>query len=200
NLEVPLPPGATVVTVESTAELRAALLGLTLAPDGRAGFDALIMAAAVADFRPIDAAHGKIERRPGLALVLEPTPDVLAQVARLVRGTDSSGATTTRQAVPRPFLVGFAAEVGSFERVADKLRGKGVDLLVANDVAEPGSGFGSDTNRVSILDAAACREDLPLLSKREVAERLLDRVARALDARDGEGQTGPKQPARTEPA
>ena len=54
---------------------------------------------------------------------------------------------------PRPFLVGFAAETGSLDRAADKLRRKGIDLLVANDVAEPGSGFGTDTNRVTILAA-----------------------------------------------
>ena len=67
-------------------------------------------------------------------------------------------------------LVGFAAETGSLERAADKLRRKGVDLLVANDVAEPGSGFGTETNRVSILAADGSREDLPLQSKREVAD------------------------------
>jgi phosphopantothenoylcysteine decarboxylase/phosphopantothenate--cysteine ligase len=92
--------------------------------------------------------------------------------------------------VPRPFLVGFAAETGSLERAGDKLRRKGVDLIVANDVAERGSGFGTDTNRVAILDADGGREDLPLLSKREVADRLLDRVARALDDRDAAAQTG----------
>jgi phosphopantothenoylcysteine decarboxylase/phosphopantothenate--cysteine ligase len=62
-------------------------------------------------------------------------------------------------------------------------------VLVANDVAEPGSGFGTDTNRVAILDADGARDDLPLLSKREVADRVLDRVARALDARDARAQT-----------
>ena len=75
------------------------------------------------------------------------------------------------------------------ERAADKLRRKGVDLLVANDVAEPGSGFGTDTNRVSILAADGSRADLPLLSKRAVADALLDRVAVALDERDAAAQT-----------
>ena len=86
-------------------------------------------------------------------------------------------------------LVGFAAETGSLARAGEKLQAKGVDLLVANDVAEAGSGFGTDTNRVSILDAAGARDDLPLLSKREVADRILDRIAAALDARDAAGQT-----------
>jgi phosphopantothenoylcysteine decarboxylase / phosphopantothenate---cysteine ligase len=189
NLEVPLPDGAEVVRVESTAQLRAALLRLTHRPDGAAGFDALVMAAAVADFRPSTRADTKIERKEGLTIQLEPTPDVLAQLARIVRGTDSNGDATAQAVAPRPYLVGFAAETGSLDRAADKLRRKGVDLLVANDVAEAGSGFGTDTNRVSILDANGERDDLSLLSKREVADRLLDRIARALDDRDADAQT-----------
>jgi phosphopantothenoylcysteine decarboxylase/phosphopantothenate--cysteine ligase len=86
-------------------------------------------------------------------------------------------------------LVGFAAETGSLARAPEKLRAKGVDLLVANDVSEAGSGFGTDTNRVTILDRGGAVEELPLLTKREVADRILDRVARALDARDAAAQT-----------
>ena len=190
NVEVPLPDGATTIRVESTGDLRAALHRLTQDADGRAGFDALVMAAAVSDFRPVTAAETKIERGAGMTLELEPTPDILGQVARIAHGTDRDGATTYEPMRPQPVLVGFAAETGSLDRAADKLRRKGVDLLVANDVAEPGSGFGTDTNRVSILDAAGGRDDLPLLTKREVADRLLDRVARALDDRDGAAQTG----------
>jgi phosphopantothenoylcysteine decarboxylase/phosphopantothenate--cysteine ligase len=190
SVEVPLPGAATTVRVESAAELRAALHRLTHDAEGRAGFDALVMAAAVADFRPSTATPTKIERGAGLTLELEPTPDILGQLARIARGTDRDGAATYEPMAPQPILVGFAAETGSLERAADKLRRKGVDLLVANDVAEPGSGFGTDTNRVTILDAAGGRDELPLLTKREVAERLLDRVARALDERDGAAQTG----------
>jgi len=91
---------------------------------------------------------------------------------------------------PSPFLVGFAAETGSLDRAADKLRRKSLDLLVANDVSEPGSGFGTDTNRVTILDAAGGRAELALMSKRAVADEILDRVARALDDRDAAAQTG----------
>ena len=189
NLEVPLPDGAEVVHVGSTADLRAALLRLTHHPDGTAGFDALVMAAAVADFRPATTADTKLERGAGLTLQLEPTPDVLAQIARIVRGTDSNAEATAQAVAPRPYLVGFAAETGSLDRARDKLARKGVDLLVANDVAEAGSGFGTDTNRVSILGADGERDDLPLLSKRELADRLLDRIALALDARDADAQT-----------
>jgi len=175
HLEVPLPEddGLTVVPVSSTADLEAALAAATAT-----GFDALVMAAAVADYRPAATVDHKLERGGPLTLQLEPTPDLLAGVARVVSGRD-----------PRPFLVGFAAETGSLERAADKLRRKGVDLLVANDVAEPGSGFGTDTNRVSILAAGGSRDDLPLLSKRAVADAILDRVAEALDARDAAAQT-----------
>jgi phosphopantothenoylcysteine decarboxylase/phosphopantothenate--cysteine ligase len=87
-------------------------------------------------------------------------------------------------------LVGFAAETGSLERAADKLVRKGVDLLVANDVAEPGSGFGTETNRVTLLSPDGTTEALPLLPKREVADRILDRVRALLDVRDGNPQTG----------
>jgi len=108
---------------------------------------------------------------------------------------DSAGEQTRRPLDPRPVLVGFAAETGGLDRAADKLRRKGVDLLVANDVAEAGSGFGTDTNRVTILSADGSSDGLPLLSKRDVAQHILDRVGRALDDRDAAAQTG----SRTEP-
>jgi phosphopantothenoylcysteine decarboxylase/phosphopantothenate--cysteine ligase len=202
NVEVPLPDddAVTVVRVESTADLRAALLRATT-PDGeRSGFDALVMAAAVADFRPTGPADRKLERGGSLTLELEPTPDLLAEVARIARGLDIEGARTRQPLTPEPYLVGFAAETGSLDRAEDKLRRKGVDLLVANDVAEAGSGFGTDTNRVVILAADGSRDELPLLTKRAVADAILDRVAVALDDRDASAQTGASiEPAR-EPA
>ena len=196
DVEVPLPDDrASVVRIETAAELRAALHEtLFAAPSGgrgpTAGFDALVMAAAVADFTPAHAAPTKLERGAGTTLELVPTPDLLAEVSRIARGLDAAGATSGEPLRPRPVLVGFAAETGSLERVPDKLRRKGVDLLVANDVAAAGSGFGGDTNRVTIFDSEGARDILPLLSKREVAERILDRVAAALDARDAAAQTG----------
>jgi phosphopantothenoylcysteine decarboxylase/phosphopantothenate--cysteine ligase len=209
NLEVEPPAGANVVRVSSTGELRAALLRATGGTGGamgtgaevgsgeRAAFDALVMAAAVADFRPATPAERKLERSGPLTLQLEPTPDLLAEVSRIVRGEDSTGAPTRRPLSPRPVIVGFAAETGNLERAADKLRRKGVDLLAANDVAAAGSGFGTDTNRVTLLAADGPAEDLPLLSKRDVAQRILDRVARALDDRDAAAQTEPiVEPAR----
>jgi phosphopantothenoylcysteine decarboxylase/phosphopantothenate--cysteine ligase len=196
SVSTPLPERARVVRVDSTAQMRGALLTATVADDGRAGFDALVMAAAVADFRPSRPAETKLTRGDRLTLDLEPTPDLLAEVGRIARGIDSAGSPSRRPLEPRPYLVGFAAETGSLDRAEDKLRRKGVDLLVANDVSEPGSGFGTDTNRVTLLTADGSREELPLLSKREVADRLLDRVAGALDDRDRAAQTGESVPGR----
>jgi phosphopantothenoylcysteine decarboxylase / phosphopantothenate---cysteine ligase len=201
NLEIPPPSGVEVVTVSSTGELRAALLRTTTAAsgDGRAPYDALVMAAAVADFRPATPAERKLERGGSLTLELEPTPDLLAEVGRIARGEDTAGEQTRRRLEPRPVLVGFAAETGGLDRAADKLRRKGVDLLVANDVAAPGSGFGTDTNRVTLLVADGTTEELPLLSKRDVAHHILDRVGRALDDRDAAAQTGSRSEPVREP-
>ena len=190
TVTVELPDRATVVQVGSTAQMRAALLAATGADAaGRAGFDALVMAAAVADFRPTRPAETKLARGERLTLELEPTPDLLAEAGRIVRGLDTTGAPTRRAHDPAPVLVGFAAETGSLDRAAEKLRRKGVDLLVANDVAEPGSGFGTETNRVTIFRSDGPPDAWPLLTKREVADRLLDLVAERLDARDAARQT-----------
>ena len=175
NVSVEPPAGAHVARAETAAEMHSALLGLT-PPEGPA-FDVLVMAAAVADFRPRSPAARKMSRAEGLSLDLEATPDILAEVAARVRATASIPGAL------RPILVGFAAETGSLDRAAAKLQAKGVDLLVANDVAEPGSGFGTDTNRVTMYTADGPPEELPLMSKREVAEQLLDRVVVRLAAR-----------------
>jgi phosphopantothenoylcysteine decarboxylase / phosphopantothenate---cysteine ligase len=175
RVEVPLPPAAHVVRAETTTAMRSAVLDAVI---GRRA-DVLVMAAAVADFRPRRAADTKLVRGGSLTLELEPTEDILAEVG-----------ARARELEPRPVIVGFAAETGSLERAPDKLRRKRADLLVANDVAAPGSGFGTDTNRVVILGADGSRDDLPLLTKREVADRLLDRVAGALAARPHRAHTG----------
>jgi len=174
RVEVDLPRGASVIRAESTAQMRAAVIDAVIGNPA----DVLVMAAAVADFRPRAAADTKLSRGEGMTLELEPTEDILAEVGARARELD-----------PRPVIVGFAAETGSLERAPDKLRRKGADLLVANDVSEPGSGFGTDTNRVVILSADGSRDDLPLLTKREVADRLLDRVVGVLDVRDARAHT-----------
>ncbi len=185
-VSVPLPEAVEIVHAETAAAMGAALEGLVATPDGRAGFDALVMAAAVADFRPAEPVATKIPRSgAGLTLRLVPNRDLLAGIAALVVGAGDAQPPLR----PRPILVGFAAETGPLERAAAKLTAKAVDLLVANDVTEPGSGFGADTNRVTIFAAGGSREELPRLPKREVADRILDRVAATLDARDAAAQT-----------
>ncbi|MEX1295447.1 MAG: bifunctional phosphopantothenoylcysteine decarboxylase/phosphopantothenate--cysteine ligase CoaBC [Candidatus Limnocylindrales bacterium] len=157
------PDGATVVEAETAAEMREVVLAAL------PGADALIMAAAVADFRPSARAETKISRADGLDLRLEPTSDILAEAAALARerGDDPAG---------RTIIVGFAAETGSLARAPAKAARKGVDLLVANDVAEQGSGFGTETNRVTLVVPGREPEPWPQLPKAEVADRLLDRV------------------------
>ncbi len=179
-VEVPLPEGAEIIRVETAAELGSALR------DAMGDADALVMAAAVADFTPAAPRDRKIARADGLSLELSPTPDLLAGIA--------AGGSNA-------YLVGFAAEAGGIDRAPGKLAAKGIDLLVANDVSEAGSGFGTETNRVTLLDRAGGAEALPLLSKREVADRILDRVAAALDGRGPGAQTGSMhEPASTEGA
>jgi phosphopantothenoylcysteine decarboxylase/phosphopantothenate--cysteine ligase len=172
---VPAPAAAHMVSAETAAEMREAVLAAL------PGSDALVMAAAVADFRPLATSDTKISRADGLNLRLEPTADILAEAAALAR---EDGDAPTR----RPVIVGFAAETGSLERAPEKATRKGVDLLVANDVSETGSGFGTDTNRVSIIVPGAEPEPWPQLTKAEVADRLLDRMA-ALRAGTGASLT-----------
>ncbi len=159
------PPGRMrLIEVESAEEMAAAVWAE--APQ----VDVAVLTAAVADYRPSDPVSHKLRRADGPPTVtLEPTPDILAGVASL---TD------------RPFLVGFAAEVGSLDGAVTKAREKGVDLLVGNDVAKPGSGFGTDTNEVVFVTGGGSVSHLPLLTKEEVAERLWDTIAGHLAAAD----------------
>ncbi|MFO7547264.1 MAG: bifunctional phosphopantothenoylcysteine decarboxylase/phosphopantothenate--cysteine ligase CoaBC [Acidimicrobiia bacterium] len=152
-------PAVERIRVETAAEMDAAVRSVAA--------DVAVMAAAVADFRPADPADGKLNRADGPpSVVFEATPDVLAGVV-------------AREDRPR-VVVGFAAETGDLGRAVDKARRKGVDLLVANDVAEEGSGFGVGTNRVMIVRADGTTDQWPLMSKAEVAVRLWDEVGRLL--------------------
>ena len=120
------------------------------------------MAAAVADFRPEHSVDDKMKRADGApSVTFVPTPDVLKGV---------------HESAHRPFLVGFAAETGSLDDAASKAERKGVDLLVANDVAKPGSGFGSDTNEVTFFRPDGSSVSLPLLDKGQVASAMWDEV------------------------
>jgi phosphopantothenoylcysteine decarboxylase/phosphopantothenate--cysteine ligase len=176
---VPLPNDrATVLRAETTAEMRDVVLAALV------GADALVMAAAVADFRPATPSTTKVTRDAGLTLALEPTDDILAEAGAIAHAGTGSPAGARR-----PILVGFAAETGSLDRAVEKAARKRVDLLVANDISQPDAGFGVETNRVTLIAPGADPEAWPLLSKREVADRLLDRVVALLDARDASAQT-----------
>lgn len=158
------PPGVEVVRVETAEEMAAAVLSRC------EGVDAVVMAAAVADFRPRAVAARKLRRSDGVPeIVLEPTPDVLAGVVARRR--------------PGQVVVGFAAETGGDPATARaKLADKGVDLLVVNDVLAPGAGFEHETNQVAILAADGGCTEVPLAHKLEVADAVLDAVASRLAA------------------
>jgi phosphopantothenoylcysteine decarboxylase/phosphopantothenate--cysteine ligase len=152
--DLPVQPGIKVVSVETAQEMLEAVAGIET--------DVAVMAAAVADFRPVNPSSSKVARSAGLdSIALEPNPDILATVV-------------ARE--PRPVVVGFAAETGDVARAVEKARSKRVDLLVYNDVSEPGSGFGTDTNRVVIIDGSGETEPWPVMSKTDVASRLVDRI------------------------
>jgi phosphopantothenoylcysteine decarboxylase/phosphopantothenate--cysteine ligase len=155
---LPEPVGVDVIKVNTAQEMRRAVEKVT--PQA----DALVMAAAVADYRPTKAAKDKIKKgEAGLTLKLECTPDILGSV----KGN---------------FIkVGFAAESSNLMKNAkQKLKQKGLDFIVANDITANDSGFGTDTNRVAIIDREGKIDSLPLLAKREVAERVLDKVVEFL--------------------
>jgi phosphopantothenoylcysteine decarboxylase/phosphopantothenate--cysteine ligase len=143
-----------VITAE---DMRAAVL--TVADDA----DAVVMAAAVADFRPATTAAGKIKKGDGVpALELVPTPDILRELGERRRGT---------------VLVGFAAETSDLEAAGRrKLVEKALDLIVVNEVGREGTGFGSDTNHAMLLGRDGRDEPLRTWTKRELAAAICDRL------------------------
>jgi phosphopantothenoylcysteine decarboxylase/phosphopantothenate--cysteine ligase len=126
----------------------------------------VIMAAAVADFRPVTVQPTKIKRGNGrIPLELESTPDILADVARAGRGPQGC------------ILVGFAAETGQVaEHARAKLESKHADLIVANDVTAEGAGFDHDTNVITLYSRDGSETPFPRMSKADAAQRILDRV------------------------
>jgi phosphopantothenoylcysteine decarboxylase / phosphopantothenate---cysteine ligase len=154
----PVAAGIEVVRVETAEEMEQAVTSRSDTSD------IVVMAAAVADFRPKAVADAKLKKADGVPdVILEPTPDILAGLGRRKR--------------PEQTLVGFAAETGDVVAAAtDKLVRKGLDLIVANDVSAPGVGFEHDTNAVAILGPSGMRQDVPLSDKRAVARAVLDAV------------------------
>ncbi len=157
TVQRPVSAGIEVVAVETAEEMHDAVV--TRAPAS----DVVVMAAAVADFRPSSVADSKIKKASGIPEVrLEPTVDILAAL-----GSSKPVGQT---------LVGFAAETDAVRKNAEtKLRAKGADLIIANDVSAPGAGFEHDTNAVVILSAAGT-EEVPQADKRVIARAVLDAV------------------------
>ena len=150
--------GVDVINIRSSQQMKEAVVKATVKTD------ALLMVAAVADYMPKTTAAQKIKKGAGgLTLELVKTPDILSEVkGKFIK-------------------VGFAAETQDLiSNAQKKLTGKGLDIIVANDVSAKGSGFGSETNKVTILKKDGKPEDLPLMSKREVAEKILDNVSKLL--------------------
>jgi len=163
---LPPPVGVELARVESAEEMRAAVEAALPSAD------VLVMAAAVADFRPADPAGEKLKKESGGVpeLRLERTADVLA----------ATRALRPAQCV----VVGFALETkDAVDNGRRKLEAKGLDLLVVNDAREPGAGFEVATNRVTLLQPGRDDEALPLMPKSEVADRILDRVVELAEAK-----------------
>ena len=160
------PTGAEVVEVRTVQEMLDGVL------QACARADALVMAAAVADFRVKEVAAHKLKKRDGIPqLELEAAPDVLAALAERRAGLEQL-----------KVVVGFAAESRDLtENASAKLASKRLDLIAANDISAPDAGFAVDTNRITLLYADGHRENLPLMSKDEVAEAIIERMAALLE-------------------
>jgi len=168
------PVGAREVSVQTAKQMLEAVL------EESAMADALIMAAAVADFRPKQTAENKLKKRDGIPQIeLEATEDILEAVFRRKSGKPAQSTTETK----RPFItVGFAAESHALlENAGEKLKSKKLDLIVANDISSKDAGFGLDTNRVILLYPNGKQEPMPLMTKTEVAEIIIERLATLLD-------------------
>lgn len=158
------PVGARVIRVESAQQMLDALLSESA--------DALIMAAAAADFRPKRIAQEKIKKRDGIPQIeLEAAPDILKTVS-----ASTSGMKRFK------VMVGFAAESQALlENASEKLQSKGLDFIAANDISAKDAGFAVETNRITLLFKDGTQEALPLMSKTEAAERVIEHVARLLE-------------------
>ncbi|MDP9297128.1 MAG: bifunctional phosphopantothenoylcysteine decarboxylase/phosphopantothenate--cysteine ligase CoaBC [Actinomycetota bacterium] len=158
---VPAPPGVTALHVATADQMRDAVLS------AYPGADAVVMAAAVADFRPKKPAETKLKKEHGTPeLVLEPTPDIVRELG------ERKG---------KAVLIGFAAETGDLEAEGRrKLRDKSLDLVVVNEVGREGTGFGADTNHAMILAADGRDEPLRVWTKPDLASEICDRVVELL--------------------
>jgi phosphopantothenoylcysteine decarboxylase/phosphopantothenate--cysteine ligase len=163
HLETPV--GAQRVDVRSTDEMLTAVL------DASQEADVLLMAAAAADFQPVKTAENKIKKAQGIPEIkLEETRDILSEVSK----------RKAKSGFPR-VVVGFAAESQNLlENAEKKLKSKKLDMIAANDISAADAGFAVDTNRITLLHASGEKEELPLMSKEQVAGVVLEKVVRLL--------------------
>jgi phosphopantothenoylcysteine decarboxylase/phosphopantothenate--cysteine ligase len=165
HVDVPLPSEMSAIRVGTVGEMAKAV------SDALPSADVLVMAAAPADFRPAKPAAAKIKKGRGVPTIdLEQTEDILK--------------STIARRKKKSFIVGFALETSDgLTNAREKLKSKELDMVVLNDATEPGAGFGVDTNRVTVIGRMSGDEELPLMSKADVAEALLDRVEKELSGR-----------------
>ena len=158
------PVGARVINASTTQKMLDALMNESA--------DALVMAAAAADFRPAHTAKEKLKKRDGVPqITLEAAPDILKTLT-------GSGADAKRFKV----VVGFAAESHFLlENAAEKLKSKKLDFIVANDISADDAGFAVETNRATLLFANGLRETMPLMTKTEVAEKIIEHISKLLE-------------------
>lgn len=180
SVDLPTPIGANLVKIDSALNLHDAILGAIT--DKQA--DILIMAAAVADFRPANRADQKIKKQgddEGLQINLTRNPDILKSVYQLRQNPGNLSASQKNSLKQLKVVVGFAAESENLlDNAQVKVQGKGLDFIVANDISAQDAGFAVDNNRVVILHKDGSHEELDLMSKTKVAEHIIMRVAELL--------------------
>jgi phosphopantothenoylcysteine decarboxylase/phosphopantothenate--cysteine ligase len=151
------PRGVTTIHVKTTEEMRDAVLG------NCGSNDVIIKAAAVSDYKPLHKAQEKEKKKEGtISVEMVPTPDILTELGKAKGNT---------------ILVGFAAETTNHvANAVEKMRKKNLDLIILNDVSKEGRGFAADVNEVRIIDRKGIDEEIPLMSKEDIADRILDRI------------------------
>jgi len=166
------PVGARVISVKSVQEMLEALMNESA--------DALIMAAAAADFRPKQVSREKMKKRDGIPQIeLEAAPDILKTVSSPPPGAGSGSPMGKKRF---QVVIGFAAESQDLlKNASEKLQSKGLDMIAANDISANDAGFAVETNRITLLFANGTKEILPLMSKTEAAERIIEHTAKLLE-------------------
>lgn len=182
SVDLPVPVGTNLIKMDSALDLQQAVMN---AITHETGADALIMAAAVADFRPAERAEQKIKKKgddEGMHISLERNPDVLKTVYQLRQNSGDLSTKEQENLARLQVVVGFAAESENLLKNAQgKVERKGLDFIVANDISAKDAGFAVDNNRVVFLHKDGTQEAFDLMSKTKVAEHIIDRIVQLLN-------------------